>query len=119
MLSYEKYAPWPGGPPRTGRLHTRPECPLRQPRAFIAKKTSVIKKTAVQKRNTFPCLAIAGLLVLTPPAGFTKPDNLQSTGSYKNRSPLKWGFFAHKEINRAAVFTLPAEMIRFYKSNLA
>lgn len=31
---------------------------------------------------------------------------------------FNWGFFAHKEINRAAVFTLPAEMLRFYKSNL-
>lgn len=31
---------------------------------------------------------------------------------------FKWGFFAHKKINRTAVFTLPAEMLRFYKSNL-
>lgn len=29
-----------------------------------------------------------------------------------------WGFFAHKEINRLAVFTLPPEMIRFYKSQI-
>ncbi|MCS6821314.1 MAG: zinc dependent phospholipase C family protein [Microscillaceae bacterium] len=26
-----------------------------------------------------------------------------------------WGFFAHQRINRLAVFTLPPEMIRFYK----
>ena len=26
-----------------------------------------------------------------------------------------WGFYAHKKINRLAVFTLPPEMIRFYK----
>ncbi|HYH55753.1 MAG TPA: zinc dependent phospholipase C family protein [Anseongella sp.] len=32
---------------------------------------------------------------------------------------FKWGFLAHKKINRAAVFTLPAEMLRFYKNNLA
>lgn len=32
-------------------------------------------------------------------------------------SPL-WGFYAHKKINRLAVFTLPAEMIGFYKANL-
>lgn len=29
-----------------------------------------------------------------------------------------WGFFAHQRINRLAVFTLPSEMIRFYKSNI-
>lgn len=31
---------------------------------------------------------------------------------------LFWGFFAHKEINRLAVFTLPPEMIAFYKVNI-
>ena len=29
-----------------------------------------------------------------------------------------WGFFAHKKINRMAVFTLPPEMVSFYKSNI-
>jgi len=29
-----------------------------------------------------------------------------------------WGFFAHKKINRLAVFTLPVEMIPFYKKNI-
>jgi hypothetical protein len=29
-----------------------------------------------------------------------------------------WGFFAHKKINRLAVFTLPPSMIRFYKNNI-
>lgn len=29
-----------------------------------------------------------------------------------------WGFFAHKKINRIAVFTLPSAMIKFYKSNI-
>ncbi len=29
-----------------------------------------------------------------------------------------WGFFAHKKINRLAVFTLPPEMIGFYKQNI-
>jgi hypothetical protein len=29
-----------------------------------------------------------------------------------------WGFFAHMRINRSAVFTLPAGMIRFYKANI-
>lgn len=30
----------------------------------------------------------------------------------------KWGFFAHQKINRMAVFTLPPEMIAFYKNNI-
>lgn len=29
-----------------------------------------------------------------------------------------WGFWAHQRINRMAVFTLPPEMIQFYKSNI-
>lgn len=29
-----------------------------------------------------------------------------------------WGFFAHQRINRLAVFTLPPEMIKFYKKHL-
>jgi len=29
-----------------------------------------------------------------------------------------WGFFAHRKINRLAVFTLPVEMITFYKKNI-
>ncbi len=29
-----------------------------------------------------------------------------------------WGFFAHQNINRRAVFILPADMIRFYKNNI-
>lgn len=29
-----------------------------------------------------------------------------------------WGFFAHQRINRLAVFTLPPEMITFYKKNI-
>ena len=29
-----------------------------------------------------------------------------------------WGFFAHQKINRMAVFTLPVEMIGFYKNHI-
>jgi len=29
-----------------------------------------------------------------------------------------WGFFAHQKINRLAVFTLPPEMVGFYKQNI-
>ena len=30
-----------------------------------------------------------------------------------------WGFYSHKKINRHAVFSLPTEMIGFYKQNIA
>lgn len=32
--------------------------------------------------------------------------------------PVKWGFFGHKRLNRLAVFTLPPEMIGFFKANI-
>ena len=31
---------------------------------------------------------------------------------------FSWGFFAHQNINKLAVFTLPPGMIRFYKNNI-
>lgn len=31
----------------------------------------------------------------------------------------EWGFFGHKKINRLAVFTLPPEMLGFYKANIS
>src|SRR5690349_10327289 len=33
-------------------------------------------------------------------------------------SGFPWGFFAHKAINRLAVFTLPEELFGFYKLNM-
>ncbi|MFY0651868.1 MAG: S1/P1 Nuclease [Cyclobacteriaceae bacterium] len=33
-------------------------------------------------------------------------------------SSFSWGFFAHKRINKLAVFTLPSEMIPFYKRHI-
>lgn len=38
--------------------------------------------------------------------------------SLKANHGTKWGFFAHQRINRLAVFTLPPEMISFYKTSL-
>ena len=37
---------------------------------------------------------------------------------FLQETTYSWGFFAHKKINRMAVFTLPPEMIRFYKKNI-
>lgn len=33
-------------------------------------------------------------------------------------SHKRWGFFGHKQINRTAVFTLPPEMVSFYKHHI-
>ena len=38
--------------------------------------------------------------------------------SFKADNDDKWGFFAHRRINRMAVFTLPIEMIGFYKEHI-
>ena len=35
-----------------------------------------------------------------------------------NQEAYSWGFFAHKKINRMAVFTLPEGMIGFYKKHI-
>lgn len=35
-----------------------------------------------------------------------------------NEIGFAWGFYGHKKINRMAVFTLPPEMIGFYKNNI-
>lgn len=37
---------------------------------------------------------------------------------YMQPKMYSWGFFGHKKINRMAVFTLPPEMIGFYKKNI-
>lgn len=38
--------------------------------------------------------------------------------AHSTNYPPVWGFFGHRLINRMAVFTLPPEMIGFYKSNI-
>ncbi len=49
------------------------------------------------------------VLTLIAIAIFCSPD----------REPAySWGFFAHQKINRMAVFTLPSEMIGFYKKHI-
>ncbi len=39
-------------------------------------------------------------------------------GVFTPTHPAVWGFYAHEKINRLAVFTLPPEMIGFYKANI-
>ncbi|WP_229367741.1 zinc dependent phospholipase C family protein [Fibrisoma limi] len=44
--------------------------------------------------------------------------NLPSTGDQVIAKAPGWGFHAHQQINRLAVFTLPAEMMPFFKKHL-
>jgi len=37
---------------------------------------------------------------------------------YANQKAMTWGFYSHKIINRIAVFTLPPQMIGFYKKHI-
>ena len=43
---------------------------------------------------------------------------LALSGFCASWSPSQWGFFAHRRINRQAVFSLPPEMIVFYKRHV-
>ncbi|MCB0400942.1 MAG: zinc dependent phospholipase C family protein [Flavobacteriales bacterium] len=43
---------------------------------------------------------------------------LLSAPFFMHQPTYSWGFFGHKKINRMAVFTLPPEMIKFYKKNI-
>ncbi len=38
--------------------------------------------------------------------------------SFNNIQRNQWGFFAHQKINRIAIFTLPPEMVSFYKHHI-
>lgn len=37
---------------------------------------------------------------------------------FNTKTTFSWGFYGHKRINRMAVFTLPPEMLSFYKRNI-
>jgi len=54
----------------------------------------------MKKAKLISCVTLAALLLLS------------STASER------WGFFGHRRINRMAVFTLPPEMIGFFKKNI-
>ena len=40
-------------------------------------------------------------------------------GSFARPDATQWGFFGHRLINKVAVFTLPVEMLAFYKSQIS
>jgi hypothetical protein len=58
----------------------------------------MIKKHNYPLKKSIPTLIILGLCLNSP--GSASPP---------------WGFFAHKKINKLAIYSLPPEMIRFYK----
>lgn len=75
------------------------------PFARPGKKLSVLKLPA----GMLLLLILCSFSVIQAPL----PESYRSA----SQRPL-WGFFAHKRINRLAVFTLPPEMFGFYKKNI-
>ena len=60
-----------------------------------------INKIKIIKYVTFIAIFCIGTIVLLP-----------------KQKAQSWGFFGHKRINRMAVFTLPPEMVTFYKQHI-
>ncbi|MDN5212844.1 zinc dependent phospholipase C family protein [Fulvivirgaceae bacterium BMA12] len=59
-------------------------------------------------KSTLPLLLLLPLFTLSP----------ELFSNYRSPNKSLWGFYAHKLINRHAVFSLPPEMIIFYKPNI-
>lgn len=51
---------------------------------------------------------LAGAWLVAPPTQFCEATNAETT----------WGFFGHRKINHQAVFSLPPEMMVFFKPNI-
>ncbi len=68
--------------------------------------------------NLFPFLRINLLTVffLLPALLLAKPLPVKPLSSEAQKAV--WGFFGHKRINRVAVFTLPPEMLGFFKEHI-
>lgn len=64
----------------------------------------MIRKHNIQSKKSHAMLIILSLLI-----------NLEGLTT---ESKPNWGFFAHKKINKMAVYTLPTEIIPFYKRHL-
>ncbi len=65
-------------------------------------------------------LRSVGLKRQRPTAYTTEPEAGHSQFVTRNSQIVNphWGFYAHQRINRLAIFTLPAEMMPFYKKHL-
>jgi hypothetical protein len=71
-------------------------------------------------KKTFLYLGIA-ILVITSYCSYSikvKIPSEQLTTHHSQFTTQYWGFFAHQRINRLAIFTLPQEMMPFYKTHL-
>lgn len=64
------------------------------------------------------------LIILLPLLAFSIENSNENVfpslpnSNFRNPPSPYWGFFAHKRINRMAVFTLPEGMLGFYKSKI-
>lgn len=60
---------------------------------------------------------LSSVLILVAALGFLSFNtDTSSLDDHEDRE--EWGFFGHRRINRMAVFTLPPDMIAFYKKNI-
>ena len=75
----------------------------------------IVKKVFLSKfiRNSFLFL---GVILIS--SWKMKLENLRPLWEYPLWERPLWGFFGHQRINRLAVFTLPPEMFKFYKSHI-
>lgn len=56
--------------------------------------------------------------IVAAPSPENNPKNLHLLENQLIRSKPLWGFYAHQQINRLAVFTLPTDMIPFFKKHI-
>jgi hypothetical protein len=72
----------------------------------------------MQKTFYYSCLIL--FLVASPPVSAIN-NSSKSVRFSGTKSPIQkstWGFFAHQRINRLAIFTLPHDMMPFYKTHI-
>jgi hypothetical protein len=65
--------------------------------------------------RVFLIVSLLSLSPITPAAAGSDP---LPRPNQPQRRPARWGFFAHQQINRLAVFTLPAEMQPLFKKHI-
>ncbi|WP_435354373.1 zinc dependent phospholipase C family protein [Emticicia sp. SJ17W-69] len=78
-------------------------------------KSTLLKKTINYNKIALRFFSIISLFILI--SSWKNEHQLQNRPLPLWQLPL-WGFFAHQQINRLAVFTLPPEMFKFYKKNI-
>ncbi|MEA5256779.1 zinc dependent phospholipase C family protein [Arcicella aquatica] len=69
-------------------------------------------------RKIFLLLLLCSFSNISASFAFKSKGYITPKPCLNTHKDTKWGFFAHQRINQLAIFTLPPEMISFYKTNL-